>query len=79
VTGVRAEVPPDLPDTIARLRSVTELPICVGFGISKPEQARAVAQLADGVAVGSAVVRAADESVDRAVAVVKALRAGMDD
>jgi tryptophan synthase alpha chain len=78
VTGERAELPPDLPETIARVRAATELPLCVGFGISRPEQARAVAQLADGVVVGSAIVRAADESVEAAVALATALRRGID-
>ena len=78
VTGERTELPPDLPETIARVRSATELPLCVGFGISRPEQARAVARLADGVVVGSAIVRAADESVEAAVALAAALRRGID-
>ena len=78
VTGVRTELPPDLPETIARVRAATDLPLCVGFGISRPEQARAVAKLADGVVVGSAIVRAADESVEAAVALAKSLRRGID-
>jgi tryptophan synthase alpha chain len=78
VTGERTSLPPDLPETIARVRTATDLPLCVGFGISRPEQARAVAQLADGVVVGSAIVRAADESVEAAVALATALRRGID-
>jgi tryptophan synthase alpha chain len=78
VTGERATLPPDLPQTIARMRGATDLPLCVGFGISRPEQAHAVAQLADGVVVGSAIVRAADESVESAVALATALRRGID-
>ena len=78
VTGVRTELPPDLPETIARVRAATDLPLCVGFGISRPEQARAVAKLADGVVVGSAIVRAADESVEAAVALATSLRRGID-
>ena len=78
VTGVRTELPPDLPETIARVRAATDLPLCVGFGISRPEQARAVAKLADGVVVGSAIVRAADESVEAAVALATLLRRGID-
>lgn len=78
VTGVRDQLPTDLADTISRLRRATELPICVGFGVSRPEQARAVATLADGVVVGSAIVRAADEGVDRAVALAASLRAAID-
>jgi tryptophan synthase alpha chain len=78
VTGVRDDLPPDLPDTVARLRSVTDLPVCIGFGISRPDQAAAAARLADGVIVGSAIVRAADRSIDEAVKLVKELRRGMD-
>src|SRR6185436_6474237 len=53
VTGARDQLPKDLPETVARLRRATSLPICVGFGVSTPDQARAVARLADGVVVGS--------------------------
>lgn len=79
VTGERSDLPPELPETAARLRAATDLPLCIGFGISKPEQARAVARLADGVVVGSAIVRAADESVDAALALARSLRAAIDD
>ena len=78
VTGARAELPPDLPDTIQRLRQATRLPICVGFGVSTGAQAAAVARLADGVVVGSAVVKAAEEGVDRAAALVRELRQAID-
>lgn len=74
VTGVRDDIPAELPATVERLRAATALPICVGFGISRPDQAAAVSRLADGVVVGSAVVRAAEESVERAAALVRALR-----
>ena len=78
VTGERQELPPDLPATVARVRAATSLPLCVSFGISRPEQARAVAQIADGVVVGSAIVRAADESVEAALALAASLRRGID-
>jgi tryptophan synthase alpha chain len=78
VTGVREQLPIELPETIARLRQATELPICVGFGVSRPEQAQAVALLADGVVVGSAIVRAADEKVDAAITLAASLRAAID-
>ena len=78
VTGARADLPADLPATVERLRGATSLPICVGFGISRPDQAAAVARLADGVVVGSAIVRAAGESTDNALQLVRELRAGMD-
>ena len=79
VTGERSDLPPELPETAARLRAATSLPLCIGFGISRPEQARAVARLADGVVVGSAIVRAADQSVDAALALATSLRAAIDD
>jgi tryptophan synthase alpha chain len=57
VTGERREVSNELGDLIARVRSHTSAPVCVGFGISTPEQAKQVGQLADGVIVGSACVK----------------------
>ena len=79
VTGMRAEVASDLPDTIARLRRATTLPICVGFGVSTGEQAREIGRLADGVVVGSALVKAAGTSVGAAVALAGELRRALDD
>jgi tryptophan synthase alpha chain len=57
LTGERRELPADLDQQIRTLRLVTTKPVCVGFGISEPEQVRAVGKLADGVVVGSAIVR----------------------
>src|SRR5437867_9151230 len=57
VTGVRDALPPELLTQLRALRLITTRPICVGFGISAPEHVRAVAPYADGVIVGSAVVR----------------------
>jgi tryptophan synthase alpha chain len=79
VTGEQSKLPPELPATAARLRAATTLPLCIGFGIATPEQARAVAGLGDGVVVGSAIVRAADESVDAALALAVSLRRGIDE
>ena len=78
VTGVRHDLPPELPKTVSLLRGATSLPICVGFGISRPEQAVAVGRVADGVVVGSAVVREADTDVEGALTLVRALRAALD-
>ena len=64
VTGERAVVPDGLEAQVRALRLVTTKPICVGFGISRPEHAAAVGRLADGVAVGSAIVRAVEEHAD---------------
>ncbi len=78
VTGVRDDLPAELPETVARLRGATTLPVAVGFGVSRPEQAAAVARIADGVVVGSAIVRAAGEGVDQAAKLAASLRAAID-
>ena len=78
VTGVQNSLASDLPQTMARLRSATTLPICVGFGVSNAEQATAVARLADGVVIGSAFVRAANEGVPKAVAFARDMRKAID-
>jgi tryptophan synthase alpha chain len=57
VTGARTDLPAGLIDRVKWLRTKTDVPILVGFGISTPEQAKAVAAVADGVIVGSALVR----------------------
>jgi tryptophan synthase alpha chain len=79
VTGARDDVPDELPDTIGRLRRATSLPICVGFGISRAGQARRIGALADGIVVGSAIVRAAGESVAAAATLAAGLRAALDE
>jgi len=79
VTGVRSDVSTELPDTIARLRQATALPVCVGFGISTADQAKAVGRLADGIVVGSAIVQAAGKSVDAAADLVSTLRRALDE
>jgi tryptophan synthase alpha chain len=61
VTGERADIPAELPAQLRSLRMVTTKPICVGFGIAKPEQVAAVGAMADGVVVGSAIVRTIEE------------------
>lgn len=58
VTGARSGLPAGLPELLGQVRQHTALPVCVGFGISTPSQAREVAALADGVIVGSACIRA---------------------
>lgn len=78
VTGSRADLPTELPATVARLRAATTLPIAVGFGISRPEHATALGRIADGIVVGSALVSAAERSVDAAVELARALRRALD-
>jgi len=60
-TGERESLPPEIERTVERVRASTDVPVAVGFGISTPEQARAVGDVADGVIVGSRLVRAAGE------------------
>lgn len=62
VTGERKSISEGLGELIARVREHTLVPVCVGFGISTPEQAKQVGTLADGVIVGSACVKAIGES-----------------
>jgi tryptophan synthase alpha chain len=65
VTGARTDLPPGLVDRVKWLKTKTDVPILVGFGISSPEQVKAVAAVADGVIVGSALVRRIAESAGR--------------
>lgn len=64
VTGERATLSDSLSGLIDEVRSVTRLPLAAGFGISTPEQAAQVAQMADGVVVGSALVRLVEDGAD---------------
>jgi tryptophan synthase alpha chain len=79
VTGASTALAGDLPESIARVRKATDLPIAVGFGISTPTQASAVAGLADGIVVGSALVESlAQEGVAGAAAFLRSLREAVD-
>jgi tryptophan synthase alpha chain len=55
-TGLRRRLPPDIGRHLAMIRRVTRKPVCVGFGVSTPSQARAIYRVADGVIVGSAII-----------------------
>ena len=57
VTGAQTEIAGGIAEQVAEIRRVTRVPVCVGFGVSNPEQAAAVAAMADGVVVGSAIVK----------------------
>jgi tryptophan synthase alpha chain len=79
VTGARTTLALDLKDSIKRLRQATKLPVAVGFGISTPEQARTVGEMADGVVVGSALVDVLGrEGVGAARAFLGSLRHALD-
>jgi tryptophan synthase alpha chain len=58
VTGARDALPVDLEAYIQRVRSVTDLPLAIGFGVSQPDQVRMLSKVVEGVIVGSAVIRA---------------------
>jgi tryptophan synthase alpha chain len=78
VTGMRDAVSVELEPTITRLRGVTKLPICVGFGISNASQAATVGKLADGIVVGSALMQAAGRSIGEAIELGGSFRAALD-
>lgn len=62
VTGTAAPEASDIKIAVNKIRKITKLPIAVGFGITKPEQAKAIGEIADGIVVGSAIVRLIDEN-----------------
>lgn len=78
ITGTAAAQTADVAPEVARIKSHTDLPVIVGFGIKTPEAARAIAQVADGAVVGSAIVEkiGAGESVADVLAFVKTLADG---
>jgi tryptophan synthase alpha chain len=65
ITGERTALPPELVDNVGWLRSQTDLPICIGFGISTPEHVKLLAPVADGLIVGSAIVRRIAAAADQ--------------
>ena len=80
VTGERAEIGDEASDVVDKVAAATDLPVCVGIGVSNPEQARQVSRVADGVVVGSALVRRLAEGAgpDGAAAFVASLRQAID-
>jgi tryptophan synthase alpha chain len=77
-TGERDEVPPALADLVSGTKGAAELPVAVGFGIGTPEQAAQVGEVADGVIIGSRLVRAVSES-DSAAAAAEAVAEFLDE
>jgi tryptophan synthase alpha chain len=69
VTGARTEIAADVEAKVGRLRAISDVPVCVGFGVSTPEHAREIGSYADGVAVGSAIVDRIAAAPSRAEAV----------
>ncbi len=78
ITGARESLPDTLPAFLDRVRAQTDKPLVVGFGISRPEQARAMGEIADGFIVGSALVRAAEEGIDAVIRLAETLRNALD-
>lgn len=73
ITGERAQLPPDLVDRVGWLRERSSLPICIGFGISKPEHVRLLAPVSDGLIVGSAIVRCLEGAAQNEEAALNAM------
>jgi tryptophan synthase alpha chain len=65
ITGERTRLPPELVDNVGWLRTQTPLPICIGFGISRPEHVKLLAPVVDGLIVGSAIVRRIAAAAER--------------
>ncbi len=65
ITGERTALPPEIIDNVGWLRQQTPLPICIGFGISRPEHVRMLTPVADGLIVGSAIVRRIAEAATK--------------
>ena len=82
VTGARERLPADLETFVARVRRVATQPLCVGFGISTPEQAQQVASIADGVIVGSKLIQlmeSADNYLPEVGNFISSLRQALDE
>lgn len=62
VTGAQVEIASGIAEQVALIKAATEVPVCVGFGVSNPEQAATVASMADGVVVGSAIVKLVEQN-----------------
>ena len=80
VTGARERLPANLEEFVARVRKVAAQPLCVGFGISNPDQAKQVARIADGVIVGSRLIQLmeGDESMAHVTEFTRELRCALD-
>lgn len=74
VTGVREDLAADMESKVEMIRRATEMPLVVGFGISRREHVASVARLADGVVVGSALVNVIKENLDDRAAIESGLR-----
>ncbi|HEY1923121.1 MAG TPA: tryptophan synthase subunit alpha, partial [Tepidisphaeraceae bacterium] len=73
ITGARNELPPDLAQNVRQIKAMTDRPVCVGFGISKPEHVAALNGIADGAIVGSAIVKRMIDSTSAGPAAIAAI------
>jgi tryptophan synthase alpha chain len=81
VTGARNELPPDLSTFVGRVRRIAKQPVCIGFGISTPEQAGKIAEIADGVIIGSRLIQLIendDAAMTQTQAFIWAMRKALD-
>ncbi|MBI4824242.1 MAG: tryptophan synthase subunit alpha [Nitrospirae bacterium] len=74
ITGARLLVDTALSEAIMAIRRLTEMPICVGFGVASPEEAKVLSDVADGIIVGSAIVRRLDEPEEELKRFLRGLR-----
>jgi tryptophan synthase alpha chain len=80
ITGERDSLPADLADSVRALKQMTDRPVCVGFGISKPQHLAMLKGAADGAIIGSAIVRRMKAHVDGTPAeVAEAVRSYLSD
>jgi len=80
VTGARQTLPPELESFVRRVKQRAKQPLCVGFGVSNPEQASRIARIADGVIVGSRIIQLIEEdaTLSSLKAFVLSLRPALD-
>jgi len=64
-TGARKELPREISGSLRKIKRMTKKPVCVGFGISRPEQVRSISKLADGVIVGSAIIKVIERNIGK--------------
>ncbi len=64
VTGIRERLPSDLESEVRRIKVLTKMPVCVGFGISSPNQAKEISGFADGIIIGSAIVKIIEDNLN---------------
>lgn len=72
VTGPREQLPGDVDKHIREIKKVTDTPVCVGFGVSHPQQVKDICKFADGVIIGSAIIRKIKENIGKSGLVKKA-------